>query len=273
MRVATVRTGSTTRAVRVEGDHLTYLPYADVGELIASGPDWQERAAAAGEETTAAAAAVYAPLVTAPEKIVCVGLNYVDHAEEAGLALPRYPTIFAKYSRSMIGANDPLVLPPNSDAVDWEIELGVVIGSTARHVDTEQAWNAVAGYTIINDISMRDWQERTSQFLQGKTFESSTPVGPYLVTPDEVDHAHDLTLECLLNGETMQHSSTGKLIFDVAEIISYLSEIITLVPGDVIATGTPAGVGAGRRPPRFLRPGDVLVTRIAGLGQQTVTCS
>jgi acylpyruvate hydrolase len=171
----------------------------------------------------------------------------------------------------MIGADDPLVLPPNSDAVDWEAELGVVIGSTARHVDTEQAWNAVAGYTIVNDISMRDWQERTSQFLQGKTFESSTPVGPYLVTPDEVDHARDLTLECLLNGETMQHSSTTKLIFGVAEIISYLSEIITLVPGDVIATGTPAGVGAGRR--RFLRPGDVLVTRIDGLGQQTMTCS
>jgi acylpyruvate hydrolase len=270
MRVATVRTGSTTRAVRVDGDHLTYLPYADVGELIASGPDWSQRAAAGGEET---ATGVWAPLVTAPEKIICVGLNYVDHAEEAGLPLPQYPTIFAKYTRSMIGADDPLVLPANSGAVDWEIELGVVIGSTARHVDPEQAWNAVAGYTIVNDISMRDWQERTSQFLQGKTFESSTPVGPYLVTPDEVDHARDLTLECLLNGETVQRSSTAKLIFGVGEIISYLSEIITLVPGDVIGTGTPAGVGAGRADPRFLRPGDVLVSRIEGLGQQTVTCS
>jgi acylpyruvate hydrolase len=173
----------------------------------------------------------------------------------------------------MIGADDPLVLPRNSVAVDWEAELGVVIGSKTRHVDAEQAWDAVAGYTIVNDISMRDWQERTSEFLQGKTFESSTPVGPYLVTPDEVDHARDLILECLLNGETMQHSSTAKLIFGVAEIISYLSQIITLVPGDVIATGTPAGVGASRREPRFLRPGDVLVTRIAGLGQQTLVCS
>jgi acylpyruvate hydrolase len=273
MRVATVRTDSTTRAVRVDGDHLTYLPYADVGELISSGPDWQKRAGDGGEETSPAAAAIYAPPITAPEKIICVGLNYADHAAEAGMALPQYPTIFAKYSRSMIGAHDPLVLPANSDAVDWEAELGVVIGSTARRVNIEQAWNSVAGYTIINDISMRDWQERTPQFLQGKTFESSTPVGPYLVTPDEVDHARDLTLECLLNGETMQLSSTAKLIFGVADIISYLSEIITLVPGDVIATGTPAGVGASRPQPRFLRPGDVLVTRIAGLGQQTVTCS
>jgi acylpyruvate hydrolase len=273
MRVATVRIDSTTRAVRVDEDHLTFLPHADVGELIASGPGWQQRAANGGGDTTDAQGAVFAPLVSAPEKIVCVGLNYADHAEEAGLALPEYPTFFAKYSRSMIGADDPLVLPANSDAVDWEVELGVVIGATARHVDAEQAWDAVAGYTIVNDISMRDWQQRTSQFLQGKTFESSTPVGPYLVTPDEVDHARDLTVECLLNGETMQHSSTARLIFGVAEIISYLSQIITLVPGDVIATGTPAGVGAARREPRFLRRGDVLVTRIAGLGQQTLTCT
>jgi len=271
MRFTTIRTHAGTQAARVDGDELIRLPFEDVGELLASGSDWLQQGSADGPRASLADAD-FAPLVPNPEKIVCVGLNYADHAAEADLEVPGYPTLFAKYARSLLGANDELVLPTVSDCVDWEVELGVVIGSPVRHASEDDALAAVAGYTIVNDISMRDWQLHTSQYLAGKTFESSTPVGPFLVTPDEVDHARTLAVRLTVDGDVMQESSTDQLIFSVAKIIAYLSSIITLVPGDLIATGTPSGVGHLRTPRKYLTDGSVVECSIVGLGSQTTRC-
>ncbi|MCW3840926.1 fumarylacetoacetate hydrolase family protein [Micromonospora yasonensis] len=272
MRLTTIRRDGDTFAGRVEGGEVVLLPFRDVGELLASGADWRERAAAPTAPSVPLAGADFAPLTPRPEKIICVGVNYASHIAEVGLPTPEHLTIFAKYSRSLIGAYDDIVLPPQSHAVDWEVELGVVIGRPVRHANPEEALAAVAGYTIVNDVTMRDWQLRTSQFLQGKTFEASTPVGPFLVTPDEVDHARALDMTCAVDDTVMQKASTGELLFPVGEIIAYLSSIITLVPGDLIATGTPAGIGAARKPPVFLAAGQTLRTGIAGLGEQANRC-
>lgn len=272
MRLTTLRRDGETRAGRVEGGEVVLLPFRDVGELLASGGDWRERAAGPTGPSVPLAEADFAPLTPRPEKIICVGVNYASHIAEVGLPTPEHLTIFAKYSRSLIGAYDDIVLPPQSRAVDWEVELGVVIGSPVRHADAEEALAAVAGYTIVNDVTMRDWQLRTSQFLQGKTFEASTPVGPYLVTPDEVDHARALDMTCAVDETVMQKAGTGELLFPVGEIIAYVSSIITLVPGDLIATGTPAGIGAARKPPVFLAAGQTLRTAITGLGEQANRC-
>ncbi|GAA4978858.1 hypothetical protein GCM10023205_53930 [Yinghuangia aomiensis] len=275
MRYTTIRTDWGTTAGRVDGEHVVHLPFADVGDMLASGPDWRALTDVADDGSAARTALVeadFAPLVPRPEKIFCVGANYADHALEVGLPLPKYPALFAKFSRSLIGARDDLVLPPESNAVDWEAELGVVIGQTTRRVDEAQAAEAIAGYTIVNDVSMRDWQLRTSQFLQGKTFEASTPVGPFLVTPDELDHQSGLKLGCSVDGIVMQEAVTSDLVFSVAHIIAYISRFVTLVPGDLIATGTPAGVGGARRPPVYLGAGQVLRTWVDGLGEQVNRC-
>lgn len=272
MRLTTIRRDGETHAGRVDGTEVVLLPFRDVGELLASGADWRERAAAATSPPLPLAEADFAPLTPRPEKIICVGVNYASHIAEVGLPAPEHLTIFAKYSRSLIGAYDDIVLPPQSHAVDWEVELGVVIGSPVRHATAEEALAAVAGYTVVNDVTMRDWQLRTSQFLQGKTFEASTPVGPFLVTPDEIDHARALDMTCAVDDTVMQKASTGELLFPVADIIAYVSSIITLVPGDLIATGTPAGIGAARKPPVFLSAGQILRTGIAGLGEQANRC-
>ncbi|MCS5720772.1 fumarylacetoacetate hydrolase family protein [Herbiconiux sp. CPCC 203407] len=273
MKLATIRTTEGLRAARVDGDELALLPFTDVGALIASGEDWAERAASAGDGARIPLAeADFAPLTPAPEKVFCVGLNYASHAAEAHLDIPQHPTLFAKFARSLIGANDDLEIPSASDKVDWEIELGVVIGKPARHVSEADALDHVAGYTIVNDVSMRDWQLRTSQFLAGKTFEHSTPVGPFLVTPDEIDHARSLRMELSVDGEVKQSSATDDLVFTVPQIISYISTIITLVPGDLIATGTPAGVGHVADPPAYLTPGSSVTCSIEGLGTQTTRC-
>jgi len=272
VRIATVRTPDGTRAARVDDDQLTLLEASDVGRLVAESSDWSGRANQARGPRISLEEADLAPLTPKPEKIICVGLNYSDHAAEAQLEPTPHPTLFAKYWRSLLGPNDDLVLPDASDSVDWELELGVVIGSPIRNATADQALAAVAGYTIVNDISMRDWQMHTSQFLAGKTFEGSTPVGPFLVTPDEVDHAGALSMQLTLDGEVMQQSSTDQLIFTVPEIISYVSTVITLVPGDLIATGTPSGVGAVREPPLFLAPDNVIECSIEGLGSQSTRC-
>ena len=271
MRLATVRVPSGTAAVRLEPTGAIHLGASDVGALLAD-PDWRERAAAAAGERFPVADLDFAPVVPRPEKIVCVGLNYRNHIEEMGHELPAYPTLFAKYPPALIGANDDIVLAGGSEAMDFEAELAVVIGASARHADQRAARAAIAGYTILNDVTARDWQSRTLQWLQGKSFEDTTPLGPALVTPDEVDAEAGLAISCAIGGEVMQSDDTGQLLFGPVELVAYISEFVTLRPGDVIATGTPAGVGHGRTPPRYLRDDEVLVTTIDGLGECRNRC-
>jgi acylpyruvate hydrolase len=267
MKLATIRTSSGTRAVRVEDGGYVDLGAGDVGELLGAA-DWRARAAAAGP-LAALDGVEFAPVVPRPGKILCVGLNYRTHILEMGRELPEHPTLFAKFAESLIGATDPIALAPESDAVDWEAELAVVIGRPVRRADEQQAADAIAGFTVLNDVTMRDWQFRTKEWLQGKTFEGTTPLGPVLVTPDELPGGvrPALTLTATLDGETVQKSDTSDLVHDPVDLVRYASTILTLRPGDVIATGTPGGVGHARKPPRYLADGDVLVTEIAGIGR------
>jgi len=271
VKLATVRLGGSTAAVRVEGDTAVELGSPDLGALLAH-PDWRERAAAVDGRSHPTASLDFAPVVPTPEKILCVGLNYRPHILEMGRELPEHPTLFAKYPRAMVGAFDDVVLPEASAAVDWEAELGVVVGAAVRHADVETARAAIAGFTVVNDVTERDWQYRSVQWLQGKNFESTTPVGPYLVTDDAQAADVAFALTCQVDGETVQHANTGDLVFDPATLVSYLSTMITLVPGDIIATGTPGGVGHARTPPRYLHDGAVLTTRIEGVGECRNVC-
>jgi acylpyruvate hydrolase len=271
-RYATVRTDAGNRAARIEGETATVLDHADVGALLGSGADWRERADAAQGEELAVAGLDLAPVVPAPEKIVCVGLNYREHAAEAGKEIPDYPQLFAKYALALTGPRDEVLMPDFSDQVDWEAELGIVIGRPARRVSEEEALSYVAGYTVVNDVSVRDWQRRTTQYLQGKIFEGSTPAGPWLVCGDEVENPSRLDVSCHLDGETVQEFSTSDMVFGPAYLVSYLSQILTLTPGDLIITGTGPGVGGGRRPQRFIPPGATLRTEIAGIGTLENLC-
>src|SRR6056297_1820749 len=205
-------------------------------------------------------------------KLVGIGLNYSDHAAELGAEPPDEPVVFLKALTALGGPNDPVVMPRGSAKTDWEVELGIVIGRRAKHVEQAQALAHVAGYTIVNDVSERALQlEGSGQWTKGKSCDTFAPVGPWLVTPDDLGDVQALDLATEVNGERMQTGSTSRMIFGVAEIVSYLSGIMTLEPGDVIATGTPPGVGAGHKPPRFLKAGDEMVLRITGLGEQRVT--
>jgi acylpyruvate hydrolase len=265
MRLATIRRpDGTTAAARLDGDELVLLPHPDVVALLTE-PGWRDAAASAGGERVALAGADLAPTVR-PAKVICVGLNYRSHIEEMGRELPDHPTLFIKFPDTLTGPYDDLVVPKVSRAVDWEVELGVVIGVPARRIDEAEAAACIAGYTVVNDISMRDWQVRTPQWDQGKNFEASTPVGPFLVTGDEIGDAADLEVTCRVDGQTMQSARTCDLLFNPAAIVGYASQFTTLRPGDLIATGTPAGVGAGRDPKVFLAPGQVLETAIEGIG-------
>jgi acylpyruvate hydrolase len=271
MRLATIRTEYGTTAARLEGGVLVTLDAADVGEVLAAGDagpgrTWEEAV------VVPVAEADFAPVVPRPGKVICVGLNYRAHILETGRELPAYPTLFAKFADTLLGPRDDLVLPSVSERVDWEAELGVVIGRPLYRATPEEAAAAIAGYTVVNDVSMRDWQHRTSQFLQGKMFEHSTPAGPYLVTPDEAGNAADLEIRCEVDGAVMQQARTSYLLFGPAEIAAYASQVITLRPGDLIATGTPGGVGDFRKPPVYLRPGNVLRTWIEGIGECVNLC-
>lgn len=268
MKLATLRTPSGTVAVRIDDAVATEIDgVADVGALLAD-PDWRrvaEAATGAARPLDEIADTDWAPVVPAPTKIVCVGLNYRNHILEMGRELPEHPTLFAKYPEALIGPYDPIVLPEYaSHAVDWEAELAVVVGRRARRLTVEEAADAIAGYAVLNDVTMRDYQYRTPEWFQGKTFEATTPFGPVLVTADE--YAVDTDISTEVDGERMQHSNTGDLVFDPAALVSYISQIVTLNPGDVIASGTPGGVGHARKPPQYLTDGSTLVTTIDGLG-------
>jgi 2,4-didehydro-3-deoxy-L-rhamnonate hydrolase len=204
-----------------------------------------------------------------PGKIVCVGLNYRDHAEEQGAPLPEAPILFAKWQNALIGPGEPIVIPPIVTRCDYEAELGVVIGATVRNATAENALEYVAGYTCVNDVSARDLQFADGQWTRGKSPDTFCPVGPRLVPRDEVPDPQQLAIRAVLNGETMQESSTSNMIFGVADLIAYITHAITLEPGDLIATGTPAGVGAFRKPPVFMQPGDEIAIEVEGLGTLT----
>jgi acylpyruvate hydrolase len=207
------------------------------------------------------------PVVPRPGKIVCVGLNYAAHAEEGGYDAPDYPALFTKFAETLIGAGDPVLLPPESSAVDFEAELAFVVGRPVRRASGTSALEAVAGYTAANDISMRDYQYKTAQWLPGKNWAASTPLGPFLVTPDEVGNPHSLNISLSLNGERMQSANTSQFIFDVPTLVATISEFVPLAPGDVVLTGTPAGVGYRRDPKVLLRNGDRVVVEIERVGR------
>lgn len=209
-----------------------------------------------------------APL-SRPEKIVCIGLNYRAHAVEAGMPIPAEPVVFLKAPSSLSGPCDPVILPANSSKCDWEVELGVVIGRTAKKIPASAALDHVLGYCIVNDVSERSFQlERGGQWTKGKSADTFCPVGPYIVTRDEIANPQALQLRCEVSGRTAQNSNTSDMIFSVAEVISYLSLFMTLEPGDLICTGTPQGVGHGNKPPIYLKDGDIMTLSIEGLGEQ-----
>jgi 2-keto-4-pentenoate hydratase/2-oxohepta-3-ene-1,7-dioic acid hydratase in catechol pathway len=209
------------------------------------------------------------PCVGAVSKIVAIGLNYRLHAQEAGAAIPSEPIFFMKATSSICGPNDDVIIPKNAQKADYEVELGIVIGSLARHVGKADARRHVAGYCVINDVSEREFQiERGGQWTKGKSADTFCPIGPWLVTADEVPDPGKLALWTEVNGERRQNSNTGDLIFGIDEIVSYVSQFMTLLPGDVIPTGTPSGVGMGFKPPKFLKPGDRVRLSVEGLGEQ-----
>jgi 2-keto-4-pentenoate hydratase/2-oxohepta-3-ene-1,7-dioic acid hydratase in catechol pathway len=204
-----------------------------------------------------------------PGKIICVGLNYRDHAEEQGTALPEAPLLFAKWQNTLVGPGDPIVIPPVVTKCDYEAELGVVIGAQVRDVSAENALEAVAGYVCVNDVSARDLQFADGQWTRGKSPDTFCPVGPALVSRDDIPDPQTLPIRAILNGATVQESTTANMIFGVADVIAYVTRTITLEPGDLIATGTPAGVGAFRDPPLFMKPGDEITIEIDGIGSLT----
>ena len=209
------------------------------------------------------------PCVGTPEKLICIGLNYKRHARETGMAVPDSPVLFSKFNNTLAAIGEPIPLPGNAVQYDYEVELGVVMGKEARYVGVDKALDYVFGYFTVNDMSVRDLQFRTSQWLLGKTPDKFFPTGPYLVTADEVGDPQNLGLSCWVNGELRQNSNTSDMIFSVAESISYISQYMTLKPGDVISTGTPEGVVMGMKEKNWLKPGDEVVVEVEGLGKCT----
>ncbi|GAB3970597.1 fumarylacetoacetate hydrolase family protein [Spirosoma terrae] len=214
----------------------------------------------------------FGPCIKRPSKIICVGLNYAKHAAETNAPVPAEPILFYKATTAIVGPNDNVVIPKRSEKTDWEVELAIIIGKKASYVELDQAMEYVAGYAVHNDYSERAWQlERGGQWMKGKSADTYAPLGPYLVTKDEVADPNALHLWLDLNGQRLQDSNTDDMIFNVPTLVSYISQFMTLLPGDVISTGTPAGVGMGLKPQQFLKPGDVVKLGIEGLGEQTQT--
>lgn len=246
----------------------------EIVAFLSSGADAQALAEKAIASAPAAAVLAHAAVkleapLPRPGKILCIGLNYRDHAAESNQPIPEFPTVFAKYNNTVIGPGAAIVLPQVTEKVDYEAEFAFVIGRTARNVQAADALDYVAGYVPFNDVSARDYQMRTSQWTVGKTFDTFGPLGPALVTADEIPDPHDLDIQLTINGEVLQSSNTSNLIFSVNELIADLTSFMTLEPGDIISTGTPSGVGSARKPPRWLRAGDVVAVTIEGLGTLT----
>jgi 2-keto-4-pentenoate hydratase/2-oxohepta-3-ene-1,7-dioic acid hydratase in catechol pathway len=257
--------GSGPRVGALEGDEIRPLAHEDMIEFIEYGGSPEP-----GEDTVPLAEArLHAP-VAAPEKVIGIGLNYEDHAAETGADIPEKPIVFAKYPNTIIGPGETIIIPPITEQADYEAELAVIIGRTARNVPESDALDHVFGYTNANDVSSRDLQfSEGGQWTRSKSIDTFCPLGPYIATADEIEDPQDLSVRCILNGEVMQDGTTSRMIFSVAELISFLSQGMTLVPGDVIVTGTPPGVGSARDPQVWLKDGDEVTIEIEGLGTLT----
>ncbi len=278
MRLATIQTSAGPRAAVLAGTHYVDVNASDktlpasVRQILEGGPAlWkktQQAAAGSGAvKLEAGKVKLLAPILD-PPKIICLGLNYRDHAAESGAAIPKEPILFSKYATAIIGPEQPIVLPPVSSEVDYEAELVIVVGKRGKNLKAATAMEHVAGYTVGHDVSARDWQLKKDgkQWMVGKTFDTFAPIGPHIVTADEAPDPHKLAIRLRLNGQTMQDSNTSQMIFGVAETLAYLSQVFTLEPGDLIFTGTPPGVGFARKPPVYLKGGDVVEVEIEGLG-------
>lgn len=270
MRLARVsKDGKTGLAAKID-DETKVVWDADLADLdaqIANGKMAAAGAAAAAGETVDDASLTFLPPIAKPRKIICLGLNYRDHAEEAGLGIPEFPVLFGRFASSLIGHGAPIILPKVSEQLDWEAELVVVLSKGGKNIAEADALDHVAGYSVFNDASIRDYQLRTPQWTAGKNFDDTGAFGPWLVTPDEVPAgAAGLKIECRVNGEVMQSSNTGNLIFTVANTIHLLSTFMTLEAGDVIVMGTPGGVGVARDPQVWMKAGDVCEIEIEGIG-------
>jgi len=262
MRLVTFRRdGGSPQAGILSGDKVSGLGM-DMLAVIASG----ETPKASGPSYELGQVKLLAP-IPRPPKLICIGLNYHDHAAETKQEIPAVPTIFCKFPNVVIGPGENIVLTNKDGRTDYEAEFAFVIGPGGRNIPAPRAMNHVFGYTIINDVSERRYQMATSQWMIGKTFDTFAPMGPWLVTADEIPDPHSLDLSLEIAGERLQHSNTRELIFKIPELIEYLSSVVTLEPGDVVSTGTPAGVGFVRKPPRFLKPGDEVVIKIDRIGE------
>lgn len=251
---------------------LSTIGFRSVLEFIEAGPEGRSKAETFKDQSPENArhstnrVKLLAP-IPRPRKLICVGLNYRDHALETGSEIPAVPTIFNKFATAVIAAGENIVLPKVSKSPDYEAEFAFVIGRGGRHIAAENWADHVYGYTIVNDVSARDYQRATTQWLMGKTFDTFAPMGPWIVTADEIADPHNLDIQLDINGEMLQNSNTRELIFKVPDLIAFLSSVFTLEPGDIVSTGTPSGVGVARKPPRFLKPGDQVTVKIPKIGE------
>jgi 2-keto-4-pentenoate hydratase/2-oxohepta-3-ene-1,7-dioic acid hydratase in catechol pathway len=274
MRLITYRRDSTTAPALLKDGHvfpLGPLGYSDALSFISDTPKNQQSVKEQLDETgvnlltPVSAVTLDAPLLN-PGKILCIGLNYKDHATESKAVPPKFPTVFCKFPHTLIGNGEPIFLPKATEQPDYEAEFAAVIGKAGRNIPEDDWEDYIFGYTILNDVSARDVQLATPQWTLGKNFPTFAPLGPWIVTKDEIPNPHELNISLTINGETLQSSNTRELIFKLPKLLSYISTMMPLMPGDIISTGTPAGVGMGRTPQRWLRPGDDVVVEIAGIG-------
>ena len=277
MRLVTFSAGQGPRAGLVTGDRivdLTAAGYPTVLSFLEGGAAAIEASgkltASPGNAPLRSEVKLHAPLM--PPKFICIGLNYLDHAKESGMAIPSTPVVFTKYHNAVIGPGEAIEIPPVSNQVDYEAELGFVIGKRGKNIPADRWEEYVFGYTCVHDVSARDYQMATSQWTIGKTFDTFGPIGPELVGKDEVPDPHNLPISLELNGKVLQDSNTSQFIFNIPTLIEYLSKVMTLVPGDLVSTGTPPGVGFARKPPVFLKAGDDVVVKIAGVGELRNPC-
>lgn len=265
MRFASCAAGGDRFAALVEDD--VVRPLRGIRELGAATPSDLLVAPPLSDEAIPLAEVDLLPVVPRPGKVICLGLNYREHVAEGTFDVPDHPVLFTKFAESLVGAGAPILLPPESAAPDFEAELALVVGREIRRASADEALAAVAGYTAANDVTMRDYQYRSHQWLQGKAWEGSTPLGPFLVTPEEVGDPHRLDIRLELNGTEMQSANTAMMIFDIPTVLAAISEFVSLAPGDVVLTGTPSGVGFRREPPVRLADGDTVTVEIESIGR------